>query len=296
MRVLITGGEGQLGTAIAQKLDVLFEGTDHEYIAASHKEFDIGAPRAVLEQALRDMQPGYIINTAAFHNVAACEAAPATARWVKAKCPGWLAEHCERAGRRLIHISTDFVFGGDSLSPYREIDPPQPLNAYGASKLAGELLVLANAPIGGLVVRTSSLYGPGGVKSKGGNFVDTAIKALSDGFPMSVVGDVMVPNYVGGVASYIAKLVADNMMKRGVLHGVYSGYTSWYHLAREIAKLCSLDVNLVDLRERDPAESDGVDRPPFSALIPHREDQPLRLPHWRVGLYEYLRSIDKLTH
>lgn len=163
-RVLITGGGGQLASDLERLL------ADHAEVAAPRRaELDVTDDDAVAD-AFATWRPELVFNCAAFHNVAVCEREEDRSFAVNARAVRRLAERCERAGARLVHLSTNYVFDGSRPEPYAEHDAPAPRSVYAVSKLAGEQLALAYAR-DALVVRSAGLYGLHGTASKGGNFV-----------------------------------------------------------------------------------------------------------------------------
>ncbi len=181
MRALVAGSAGQLGRELVARLggEVAWKG--------DRAELDVTDGAAVAGLVAR-VRPDVVFNATAFNRVDAAEAEPLGAFAVNAVGAHWLARAARDAGALLVHVSTDYVFDGTASRPYREEDPPRPLGAYGASKLAGEHLVAA---AGGehLVVRTSGVLGRGGSEQKGGSFVDRIVAQARAGRPLRVVAD-----------------------------------------------------------------------------------------------------------
>ncbi|MDX2088889.1 MAG: dTDP-4-dehydrorhamnose reductase [Kofleriaceae bacterium] len=153
MRVLVTGGHGQLGRALVRRApvgDVLH--------AVGREVLDVTRPPTIA-RCLDELAPDVVINAAAFTNVDLAETDHARAHAVNAAGAHEVARACAERGIRLIHVSTDYVFDGFATRPYREEDPVAPLNVYGASKAAGERAV---RELGGIIVRTAWLFGEGG--------------------------------------------------------------------------------------------------------------------------------------
>ncbi|MFQ6110972.1 MAG: dTDP-4-dehydrorhamnose reductase, partial [Nitrospinota bacterium] len=197
MRLLLTGGSGILGRALRRRLS----GTGIDLWAPGREELDITDGDAC-RRAVLDFRPDCLIHAAAWTRVDDCEADPARAMEVNGEATGRLARACREAGARLLYISTDYVFDGRGGSPYREEDPPGPINAYGRSKLRGEELVgkiLGDS----LIIRTSWLYGHGGR-----NFVDTIAQRAASGERLRVVDDQRgSPTYAGDLAGALAGLL-----------------------------------------------------------------------------------------
>ena len=178
------------------------------------------------------VQPGVrlVLNAAADTRVDAAETDPLHNR-VNHVAVGLLAARCSEVGATLVHVSTDYVFNGRSIRPYREDDPVDPVNAYGRGKLAGERRAFEEGDEV-LVVRTSWIFGAGG-----SNFVDTILKRVEAGSrELSVVDDqVGRPTYAGDLAAAIRSLVDRRVT--GIVHFANGGDATWYDLAREALRL-----------------------------------------------------------
>ena len=181
-RVVVLGANGQLGTDLVEVLD------EWDLIPLTHSEVDI-CDFVHMREVLSRTQPEIVINTAAFNRVDDGEDEPSKAFWVNTYAVRDLARICADLGCVLMHISTDYIFGGEKRTPYTEDDTPNPLNVYGVSKLAGEYFVRHLCPKH-FVVRTSGLYGVAGSSGKGGNFVETMIRLAKEGKPIRVVNNV----------------------------------------------------------------------------------------------------------
>jgi dTDP-4-dehydrorhamnose reductase len=238
MRLLLTGASGQLGT------DIRKEASGIELMPLTHAELDITDSAAVLK-VCGEFRPDIIINTAAYVLVDDCETNTDTAYAVNAVGAGNVAAAARETGAKLVHISTDYVFGGgESLGqcPLTEFDTPVPVNVYGASKLAGEEKVrhLCHRYF---IVRSSGLFGTAGSSGKGGNFVETMLWLAGERGELRVVDDqIFSPTYTRDLATKILQLVAtDNY---GVFHITNSGACSWCEFTREILRISGLDVKL----------------------------------------------------
>jgi dTDP-4-dehydrorhamnose reductase len=191
----------------------------------------------LMRRGILELGPRLVVNCAGYTAVDRAESEPELARAVNAAGAGRVAEACARAGSALVHLSTDFVFDGNSRRPYREDDPPGPVNAYGRSKLEGERLVLAAHP-GALVVRTAWLFGPGRA-----DFVDKVLAQARAGGRLRVVEDqIGSPTYSRDLAAEVLAL-ADKGVS-GVVHAANSGRASRLELARRALELSGLDPEL----------------------------------------------------
>lgn len=276
-QVTILGGRGMLGADLADACD-----------AAGWKVYVFDLPELDIRDfaALREHLPlcDWVVNCAAYTRVDDAESDRAAAFAVNAEGALNVARVCARKGLRLLHISTDYIFDGRKGKPYAENDVPAPLNVYGASKLAGEKAVRAE---GGsyLIVRTQSLFGRRGV-----NFVRTIVEKIrANVTPIQVVYDqVSCPTYTRHLAQALVQLM--QLDKRGVVHVSAAGSCSWYEFARSIAEELHAQVEILPIASEKLARP--ATRPAYSVL-----DNSLfvswtgsALPHWRVGLQEYLKE------
>ncbi len=223
MRILVTGAKGQLGVELLRELAPLGEVTGLDL-----PEWDLTQPGCAGE--LVALRPDWIVHAAAATDVDRCEREPVWAQAVNATGTGQVAEACRRAQAGLLYLSTDYVFDGRKGAPYREEDPPGPLNAYGRSKWDGERAVQALAPRW-TIVRTAWLYG-----RRGKNFVRAICDQAAMGRPLRVVHDqVGSPTYAADLAGAIAHLLARELT--GLFHLTNAGACSWYEFAAAILRL-----------------------------------------------------------
>ena len=285
--VLLLGAGGQLGTDLRRTLPAA------ALVPFTRADLDI-TDRDAVERVLDAHAPAWVINTAAFHRVDDIELKDAQLAFaVNEVAAGHLARACARRGARLLHLSTDYVFGGGRHSeprrPYAEDSPPFPLSVYGESKLAGERLI-QEASSTHLVVRSSGLYGVAGSAGKGGNFVETMLRLARKGERIKVVHDqVLAPTYTADLAEAIARLVAARP-PGGIYHLTNAGACSWFEFAGRIFELCKLAP---DLAPTTSAEYKApASRPPYSVLANTRA-AALGLPPlrpWPEALEDYLRA------
>ncbi|OGO47193.1 MAG: dTDP-4-dehydrorhamnose reductase [Chloroflexi bacterium RBG_16_64_43] len=253
MKVAILGAGGQLAHDLVECMG------DWDLAPLRHSDLDVCNHQAVRTR-LAEARTEVVINTTAFHRVDDCETEWEKAFLVNAHAVRNLALVCRDLGAVLVHLSTDYVFGGEKRTPYSEDDLPRPLSAYGVSKLAGEHFVRVLCP-DSLVVRTSGLYGIAGSSGKGGNFVETMIRLAEAGKPIRVVDDQdLAPTYAADLAAGIKEM----LMKRGrgLYHMTNSGSCSWFEFARAIFDMTGLHVDLsptstaaYGLRARRPSYS-----------------------------------------
>jgi len=284
-RLLVTGSGGMLGQEL---LTVLAGRTDLNVTAATRADLDITDPAAVeAAVAAHDL----VINAAAWTDVDGAETHEEAATAVNGHAVAHLARACAANGARLIQISTDYVFRGDAGQPYREDDPTSPVNAYGRSKLVGELAVTRLLPDAGHIVRTAWLYG-----AHGRNFVATVLRLAGEREHLDVVDDQRgQPTWAFALAQRVVALADAALAGRaapGVYHGTAAGQTTWYGLAREVFALRGLDPDRVRRTTSDryprPAR-----RPSFSVLAHGRWSAAGLKPmgDWRDGLAAALAQM-----
>jgi dTDP-4-dehydrorhamnose reductase len=285
--VVIIGVNGQLGTDLSRTLDGPFRvsGLTHADLEVTDYE------RA--GEVLRQLRPDVVINTSAFHKVDVCEDEPEPSFAVNATGAYNLARHAAALDATLVHFSSDYVFSGRGKVPYKETDLPAPSSVYGASKLAGEVLVRHYAPRH-FVLRTTGLYGLAGASGKGGNFVETMIRLGRSGNPVRVVNDqVMTPTATADLALAVRALLAregDGRVAPGLYHLTSRGECSWYEFARTIYELSGMSV---DLSPITTAQSGAKASRPAYSVLDHGawKAQGLEeLRPWREALADYLRD------
>ena len=278
MRILITGGHGQLGRSLVRALPA------HDVAALGHRQLDV-SDRASVDAAFERHRPEAVVHCAALTDTTRCESDPAAAHAINAVGTENVARACARIGSRLAAVSTNEVFDGEKCSPYAEDDEVGPVNTYGASKLEGERLATAAHP-GTLIVRTSWLYGDGG-----NNFVEKVRAAARSGRALSFVTDeIASPTSTEDLAASMRRLL-DEAAPPGVYHLVNEGEASRYDWAVEILRLSGLDdaaieaVTMAGLRAGGYA---GPRKPAYSVLANGRARAlGITLRPWRDALAAY---------
>lgn len=284
MKILVTGAKGQLGTDLCQAL------RRFDAVPLAHSDIEI-ADMGSVRQAFTKYRPDVIINTAAYVRVDDCETNPGRAFQVNAIGARNVAVAAHKLGAKLLHISTDYVFGGEGnhrTTAYTEFDSPVPLNLYGRSKLAGENLIRHLCPQH-FIVRTSGLFGVAGSSGKGGNFVETMLRLASKQEELRVVNDqVFSPTYTKDLALKIAQLIDTEYY--GIFHITNRGACSWHEFTREILRQAGLEVRLVSIASDEYPTL--AKRPCFSVL----DNYQLRLlamddmRPWQEALADYMRE------
>ena len=288
MRVAIIGANGQLGTDLTR---VLRQQAKHSVVALTHADVEVTDMPSVT-QMMGTHHPDLVINTAAFHKVDLCEERIEQAFAVNVHGVYHLALACRQHNAALVHISTDYVFGGDAArrAPYAESDRPAPITVYGTSKLAGENL-LSFLLERRFVVRTAGLYGAAGSRVKRGNFVELMLRLAAEGRDIRVVDDQRTtPTYTVDLASQIAALIETGAY--GLYHATSQGSCTWYEFATEVFRQSGLSPRLSQARTGDFGEK--ATRPAYSVL----DNKGLRdlgldlMRPWQEALAPYLRERD----
>ncbi len=280
MRILVTGGNGQVGAELATQLAAL-----GEIAVTDRAQLDLANELAV-RRALRELKPEVIVNAAAYTAVDRAEAEPELAMLINARAPGVLGEEAKRLGALLVHYSTDYVFDGTKNAPYVEDDAPHPLNVYGRSKLEGERAVAASGARH-LILRTSWVYGP-----RGRNFLFAILERARAGQPLRVVADqVGAPTSSAAIARATVELVS-RMRARSGAEGLYhltaQGETSWHGFAQAIVAGAGLNAAVEPiLAVQYPT---AARRPMNSRLDNGKLERTfgLKLPDWRAQLDEVM--------
>ncbi|HEC34448.1 MAG TPA: dTDP-4-dehydrorhamnose reductase [Chloroflexi bacterium] len=280
-RVMVIGANGQLGSDLVRALQ------DQELIPLTHRDVDICEPVGV-RATLRRYRPEVVINTAAYHKVDECEANAERAFAVNTLGVRNLALACREEDVVLVHLSTDYVFDGRKGSGYVETDPPNPINVYGISKLAGECFVkyLLERHF---IVRTSGLFGVAGSSGKGGNFVELMLRLAREGRAIRVVDDqVLSPTYTLDLARQIGVLIETDHY--GLYHATSHGACSWYQFAARIFELAGLSPSL---SPQTTAESGARATRPAHSELENAALKRLRLDRmrrWEEGLAAYVEA------
>jgi dTDP-4-dehydrorhamnose reductase len=232
-KILLTGRTGQLGSELHRLLPNL-----GDVIAPERNELDLREPQKI-RQTMRAVKPQVVVNTAAYTAVDAAETDEAVALAMNGEAPGTLAQEAKKCGAAVIHFSTDYVFDGAKTTPYQETDQPNPLNAYGRTKLAGEEAV-RNSGAAHLIFRTSWVYA-----THGRNFLMTILRLAAQREELKVVGDqVGAPTCALDLAEATTKIVArildapgsDKALSqlRGTYHMTAAGQATWHEFAKVI--------------------------------------------------------------
>jgi len=284
VKILITGSNGQLGSefrAIAR------EHPHFRFIFTDVGELDITNSNR-LDEFFRSEAPDVVINCAAYTAVDKAEDEPEKAIWINRDAVANLAGACSLYDTFMVHISTDYVFDGNSSRPYTENDIPSPTSVYGLSKLDGEESMQACLQKG-LIIRTSWLY-----SSFGNNFVKTILRRCNQPSSLGIVTDQTgSPTYGRDLARAILNILPDAMASNEleILHYSNEGSCTWYELAQEIVKLSATGCRIHPILTKD-FKSRAV-RPVYSVLdnTKARKKYGLTIPGWKVSLKECITLL-----
>jgi dTDP-4-dehydrorhamnose reductase len=295
MKVLLLGGNGQVGTELRKVLAPLVElvvATRSGMIDGAECEAaDFDRPQSLVSVLAR-VQPELIINAAAYTAVDAAESDAEAAWRANAEAPAQIAGWCAQHGVPLVHYSTDYVFDGQGSQPYREDDATAPLGVYGQSKRAGEEAIIASgAPY--LIFRTAWVYA-----SHGRNFLRTMLRLGAEREQLGVVADqIGSPTSAALIARTTLEVLQSGQLQSGIWHLTSCGQTSWYGFATEIfaqAQAAGLIARVPELQAITSADyPTAASRPTWSCLDNARLQQAfgITLPGWQQGLAEVIAEL-----
>jgi len=283
MKITVVGANGQL----AQDLIPILRQEGHEVSGLTHAHIEVTDLSSV-RTALAESRSDLVINTSAYHKVDEVEENPGKAFAVNSVGPRNLALVCRELDAVLVHMSTDYVFSGSKGRPYVEDDPVDPVNIYGVSKAAGEMIIRYIWPKH-FIVRVSGLYGKAGSSGKGSNFVELMLRLAREEKPIRVVNDqTLTPTSTVAAARQIAALIATSGY--GTYHATCQGECTWYEFAAETFRIAGVKADLSpQMTEQSGAKAR---RPRYSVL----ENDGLKalgkdlMPVWQEALCAYIRG------
>jgi dTDP-4-dehydrorhamnose reductase len=302
LRILLLGGNGQVGTELQRSLpslaDIVVATRNGRLADGSACEVaDFDRPDG-LQSLVADVAPDVVVNAAAYTAVDRAETEPEAALRANAMAPAAIAAACAARDALLVHYSTDYVFDGTSTRPYREEDPTSPLGIYGASKLAGEVAI-RDSGARHVILRTSWVYA-----AHGRNFLLTMLRLAAGRDELRVVADqVGSPTSAAHLADTTAAILAQGAFRAGLWHLTCTGQTSWHGFAEAIMA-GAVERGLLDRAPRVlPIPTSDYPtpaaRPAFSVLDNSRLQQDSGLPglDWRDALAQVLDTLaeDKRT-
>lgn len=282
MFIIVLGAAGQLGTEIVKCL----KNTKDIVRDFEHEDLDVTDPDATSE-ILSTLKPDCVINCTAYNRVDDASVNNETATKINFTAVENLAKICRNINSVFVHFSTDYVFNGKKGEPYTETDIPAPVNSYGISKLLGENSVTKNI-FSHYVIRTSGVYGRGGSRQKGGNFIEAIIRKSKVQPELKVVNDQTVcPTYAKDLAETACKLIRTDRF--GLYHITNSGACTWYEFACAIVDIARLNCKVTPITSAEYPQI--ALRPKYSVLSNNNLAKtgipPMR--HWKEALAEYLR-------
>lgn len=286
MKVLITGKGGQLAWELAQLAP-----EEYEVISVDVAELDITNEKLVSD-FISEKKPDLVINAAAYTAVDEAEKDIDRAYAVNELGVKYVAQTCKKIGARILHISTDFIFDGTSTSPYQIDAKPQPLNVYGASKLAGDIELNKILPEASVIVRTAWVY-----SIHGNNFVKSMLRLMQEKAQLDIIYDqVGTPTWAKGLAQWLW-IIASKPQVTGTYHWTDAGVASWYDFAVAIQEL-GLEKGLLNnaipiLPIPTSAYQTPAKRPAFSVIDKSSAEEVsgLNTTHWRKQLSAMMDEI-----
>lgn len=280
MKIAVIGADGQLGSDLVKTL------AKDEVRPLFFPGFDVTDPQK-MRKIFEEIKPEAVINTAAFHRVDECEDQPEESFRVNALAVRDLAGLARELGFVLVHFSTDYVFDGRKGSPYTEEDPPNPLNVYAVSKLAGEFFVRSLLDRY-FLIRTCGLFGEASSREKGYNFVDRMIALDREGKTLRVVDDQWVtPTATAELAERVGELIRSHHY--GLYHLTSEGECTWFRFAEEVFALLGRKARLEPV---DSKTFGAKARRPLYSVLENKKAKEIGLKDfspWNIALGTYLR-------
>ncbi|MDC3388469.1 dTDP-4-dehydrorhamnose reductase [Flavobacteriaceae bacterium] len=280
--ILVTGANGQLGQCL-QELSLSH--LSMQFVFLNSKELDITSKESI-NKVFNNNDFDFCINCAAYTAVDTAESEQVMAEKVNVLGVKYLAEACKIYNTKLIHISTDFVFDGNSNIPYTENHATAPVSVYGKTKLEGENAIQV-ALEAFFVIRTSWLY-----SEYGNNFVKTMLRLSKERTELGVISDqIGSPTYAKDLARVILKIIENDATKYGVYHYSNEGVASWYDFAKAIFEISNTDITvnaIPTFSYPTPAK-----RPNYSVLntLKLKSNLKVEIPYWRDSLKEVLKML-----
>lgn len=278
MKILVTGSNGQLGRELQGQLDSRAPGSA-VYIDIDTLDL---TDRSAVETYMRSGDFSHVINCAAYTAVDKAEEDKMQCSVANVDAVSNLARLADELGFKIIHISTDYVFDGNSCRPYREIDKPEPLSVYGVTKRKGETALIGLAP-DSMIIRTGWLYSP-----HGHNFVKTMLELGRRNSQLRVVADqIGTPTYAADLAKAITDILLSGHWTPGIFHYSNEGVASWYDVAVATLEYCGMEdraAEIVPIPSSDYPQA--ATRPLFAVLDKSKikATYGIRIPHWQASL------------
>jgi dTDP-4-dehydrorhamnose reductase len=285
MKVVVTGSKGQLGTKL-KELSLQYKNCD--FLFVDIEEIDLSSKLQI--DKLFENHIDIVINCAAYTAVDKAEDDFKNAELINSLAPAYIAEKCQKNNTKFIHISTDYVFDGLSVTPYKEDNPTNPQSVYGKTKLDGEIKTIQNYP-DSVIIRTSWLY-----SEHGSNFVKTILRLAKEKDELRIVSDQHgSPTYAGDLADTIMLIVSkfsdEKEWHPGIYHYSNNGVCSWYEFAVEIINISGNKIPIIPVTSNEfPSK---VKRPAYSVLDKSKIISVFNfnIPDWKDSLKQMMQNI-----
>lgn len=284
MKILVTGAYGQLGSEIK---DLSTQYTDDSFVFVDREEMPLDDLKKVLE-VVETVNPDLIVSGGAYTAVDRAESEAELVDIINHQAVATMAKWAKEYGKKLIHISTDYVFQGNSSTPLKEDEPTDPINIYGLSKQKGEEAITASVA-DAIIIRTAWVY-----SSYGANFVKTMIRLMTERDEISVISDqIGSPTYARDLAQAILVIAHSDRWAKGIYHFSNEGEISWYDFAVAIRELQHLDCKINPIAtEQYPTPAR---RPKYSLLDKTKIKSTfgVQVPEWKQSLAEMLVKLEE---
>ena len=282
-KILIIGKTGQVGRELLKMFD------PDEVVAPDRQQLDILNIKDTREYILK-IKPDVIINTSAYHDLHQCEENPYLAfkvNWLSVKELGVAAKSI---GAKFITFSTNYVFDGSQIEPYKEDDSTNPIQIYGMSKLAGEEALSKYYPEYSIIIRTSVVFGGHGSPEKGGNFILNRLKDINKK-EMEIDSQQIISITYAKDLAFVIKQLIENNINSGIYHVANKGMCSWFELTRYIFDFVGSKCCL------KPVDRHGIDgkinRPIYSSLDTEKiKEKGIILSSWQDAMDRYLKELN----
>lgn len=282
MKILVTGAYGQLGSEIK---NLSRDYPDSRFVFVDREEMPLDDLQRV-EGVLDAERPDLIVSGGAYTAVDKAESEPDLVDLINHQAIAVMANWAKENEKRLVHISTDYVFQGNSSSPLKEDEPTDPINIYGLSKQKGEEAIAASQA-DAIIIRTAWVY-----SAYGANFVKTMIRLMTERDEISVIADqIGSPTYARDLAKAILDIIHDGRWEKGIYHFSNEGQISWFDFAVAIKELKGLHCKINPIpTEHYPTPAK---RPKYSLLdkTKIKETFGVQVPHWKESLQEMLDKL-----
>ncbi|PRD46845.1 dTDP-4-dehydrorhamnose reductase [Sphingobacterium haloxyli] len=283
MKILVTGAFGQLGSEIRDQHQKY---TADTFVFVDIQEMPLDDTQRVTE-VLDEIRPDVIISAGAHTAVDKAESEPELVNRINHLAVAAMTDWAKENGKRLVHVSTDYVFQGNSSMPLKEDEPTDPINVYGLTKEKGEQAIIRSGA-DAVIIRTAWVY-----SSYGANFVKTMIRLMKERDSIGVIADqIGSPTYAKDLATAILTIVHGDKWKRGIYHFSNEGEISWYDFAVAIRELEGLDCEINGITtDQYPT---AARRPKYSLLDKSKikEQFGLSVPFWKDSLEEMLHKLN----